>query len=179
MQRSFIGIDFGTTNTSVSQILFDDLGGTKLINYGEDKNLYPFASMLAIHKQTGEMRFGRDVKRRRMELEAEYFIISSFKSLLGTGKEFFIADKKYSGADIVARYLLLIKRYINDNYDLEITEATFALPIGFSAKARAELKFAVKSLSFPVKTTQSVIFTEDFRYIWLMMIFTINAQLLF
>ena len=45
---SVIGIDFGTTNTSIISLMKDDLG-EKCVVLGEDGE-FPFASLLAISK---------------------------------------------------------------------------------------------------------------------------------
>ena len=87
-QKKYFGIDFGTTNTTVSYLLEDEYG-IKKINCGEDN--MPFPSLLAIHKENRSVLFGREVKIKRHQLSKEYHIFSSFKSILGKDESFFIA----------------------------------------------------------------------------------------
>ena len=83
--KYFIGIDFGTTNTSVVQIYKDELGYKKQI-LGEDDGTLTFASILAIDSENS-FDFGNKVKNNREFLSENAQVISSFKSLLGTNKD--------------------------------------------------------------------------------------------
>lgn len=82
---TFIGIDFGTTNTAVVAVISNEYGSKKIF-LGEEGE-YPFSSVVAIPKNGEEMLFGREVKRRRLELSKDYNIITSMKSYLGTNEE--------------------------------------------------------------------------------------------
>jgi molecular chaperone DnaK len=146
---TFIGIDFGTTNTSAVCIIVDE-HGTKTLYLGEEGE-YPFSSIVAIPKKEGKMLFGREVKRRRLELSDDYNIIPSMKSWLGMDKEFIVNYKKYSPTDITTAFLSYIKNYIKEHYNISINDATFAFPVDFTPEARTELKKAAVSAGINVK----------------------------
>lgn len=138
---SHIGIDFGTTNTVVVEIYKDEFG-QKIRNLGEDGN-YPFSSIVAIPKNDNtEILFGRSVRAKQQELSETHDIFLSMKSYLGTDKEFVLGDKRFTATDITTKFLEYVKNYIKETHDLEITSATFSLPVGFTANARRELKKA-------------------------------------
>lgn len=139
MQKSYFGIDFGTTNTAVVQMLVDDYG-TKIVNCGEGD--LPFSSLLAINKTDGTVLFGRQVKAKRQQLSRDHYIFSSFKSKLGKDEVKTIAGKQYTPTDITAMFLAGIKNYLKYNMDLDLTEATFAIPVEFNAVQRRELRKA-------------------------------------
>lgn len=137
---TFIGIDFGTTNTAVVAVISNEYGSKKIF-LGEEGE-YPFSSVVAIPKNGEEMLFGREVKRRRLELSKDYNIITSMKSYLGTNEEFIINNRRYTAVQITAEFLRYIKVYVQKHYNIEINEATFAFPIDFTPEARKALKSA-------------------------------------
>ena len=145
---TFIGIDFGTTNTSVVQIISDEYG-KKILHLGEEGE-YPFSSIVAVPKKNGTMLFGREVKRRRLELSGEYDIIYSMKSYLGMDEEFIFGNKRYTPTDITAAFLKHIKDYIKTDHNIDIEEATFAIPIDFTPEARRELNRAAKAANIDI-----------------------------
>lgn len=147
MQRSYFGIDFGTTNAAVIQLLVDEYG-TKTVYCSEDDK--PFSSLLAINKNNGTVLFGRQVKAKRQQLSKDYYIFSSFKSKLGTDEEFPVAGKKYTPTEITALFLKGIKEYLHTNMGLDIKEATFAIPVDFNPVQRRELKKAAESAGIKV-----------------------------
>lgn len=138
---SHIGIDFGTTNTAVIQIYIDELGQKTRI-LGEKGN-YPFSSIVAIPKNgETEILFGRNVKERQLELSKTHYILQSLKSYLGTNKEFYFENQCFNATDITIKFLQYIKNYIKEYYSVDITTATFSIPVDFTYNARKELKIA-------------------------------------
>ena len=149
MQKgSFIGIDFGTTNTSVVQLLYDEYG-QRTIHLGEGGD-YPFSSIIAIPNSGGALKFGRDVKNRREELSADHDIFTSMKSHLGTDKEFIVGSSRFSATDITTKFLRSIKEYILRVHRIDITEAGLAFPVDFSPEARRELRIAAENAGIKV-----------------------------
>ena len=149
MQKSeYIGINFGTTNTAVVHFLNDELGA-RLVHLGEDGE-YPFSSIVAIPLDGGPIKFGRNVRNRREELAEDHEIISSMKSHLGTGKEFFVGSNSYTATEITTEYLKSVKSYIKEQHGIDITEAGLAFPIDFSSNARKELLLAAKNAGINV-----------------------------
>ena len=146
---SFIGIDFGTTNTAIVQLLSDEQG-IRVINLGEQGE-YPFSSVVAIPKNGGTLKFGREVRNRREELTADYEIFTSMKSFLGTDKEFIVGSHRYSATEITEKFLISIKDYISSVHKIDIKEAGFAFPVDFTPEARRELRNAAEKAGIKVK----------------------------
>ena len=147
---SFIGINFGTTNTAVVHLQSDD-HGTRIVNLGEGGGDYPFSSVVAVPKSGGALKFGREVKDHREELSAEYEIFTSMKSFLGTNKEFKVGSNRYSATDITTQFLKSVKDYIARVHKVDINEAGLAFPIDFSPEARRELRIAAENAGIMVK----------------------------
>jgi molecular chaperone DnaK len=139
MKKNYFGIDFGTTNTAVVQLRVDEHGTIE--EYCSEDDM-PFSSLLAINKKDGTVLFGRQVKAKRQQLSHEFHIFSSFKSRLGKDEVYEVGDKKYTPTDITSLYLKSIKNYVNTNMELDIDEATFAIPVDFTPLQRKELKKA-------------------------------------
>lgn len=148
---SFIGIDFGTTNTSVTRLLNDE-HGINHVNLGENGGKSPFSSVVAIPKNGGALKFGREVRSKREELATEYEIFTSMKSYLGTNKEFIVGSNRYSATEITTQFLLSIKEYIYRHYQIDITEAGLSFPVDFTPKARHELRIAAENAGISVKS---------------------------
>lgn len=146
-QRSYFGIDFGTTNTAVVYLLVDEYG-VKITNCSEDN--MPFSSLLAIHKKNGTILFGRQVKIKRHQLSQDYYIFSSFKSMLGKDESFLIAGKKYTPTNITSIFLMSIKKYVKANMNLDINEAVIAIPNDYTPIQRKELKIAAEAAGIKV-----------------------------
>ncbi len=146
---SFIGIDFGTTNTSVVQ-LFNDEQGFRRVRLGEGGE-FPFSSIVAIPKNGGFLKFGREVRRRREELASEYEILTSMKSYLGTDKEFIVGSDRYSATEITTEFLKSVKAYIARVHKIEVNEAGLAFPVDFTPEARRELRIAAENAGIKVK----------------------------
>lgn len=146
---TYYGIDFGTTNTAIVRMTSDEYG-IKENNFG-DGGEYPFSSIVAIPRKRGhKVLFGNDVKKRSVELSEDYHVIPSIKSYLGTEKEFIVNDKRYTATDITCAFLKHIKEYIRNNFNEELTESVFAIPVDFSASARTELSKASKQAGIEV-----------------------------
>ena len=133
---SVIGIDFGTTNTSIISLMKDDLG-EKCVVLGEDGE-FPFASLLAISKDN-RVFFGNKVRKNHDSFSESYRLVSSFKSLLGTGESIEINGKACPPKQIAAEYFKCLKRVIAKKYNIDVTEASFSFPVDFSAQARRDL----------------------------------------
>lgn len=150
MQKgSFIGINFGTTNTAVVQILNDE-HGFRSVNLGEGGE-YPFSSIVAIPKNGGALKFGREVRNRRAELTSDYEIFTSMKTHLGTDREFVVGPNRYSATEITTQFMKSVKAYIERVYRIEIKEAGLSFPVDFTPDARRELRIAAENAGIAVK----------------------------
>ena len=147
---SFIGINFGTTNTAVVQLLNDEQG-YRTVNLGEGGE-YPFSSIVAIPKDGGKLKFGRKVRDRREELTSKYEIFTSMKSYLGTDREFIVGSNSYSAMEITTEFFKSIKEYIVNTHGIEIKEAGLSFPSSFTPDARRELRVAVERAGIAVKS---------------------------
>ncbi|GHV54738.1 hypothetical protein FACS1894216_15370 [Synergistales bacterium] len=150
MQEYCIGIDFGTTNTAVVCIQDDKLGRrTRLL--GENGE-YPFSSIAAIPKSGGVLKFGRNVREKRLELSDTHQVFTSMKSYLGTKHEFIVGEHRYSATDITAEFLKYVKQSVLDTHKIEISEAAFSFPVDFSPEARRDLYEAAELAGIQVKS---------------------------
>lgn len=147
MQKSYFGIDFGTTNTAVVQLRVDEHG--TITEYCSEDAM-PFSSLLAINRNDGTVLFGRQVKAKRQQLSRNYQIFSSFKSKLGKDEIFEVGGKKYTPTDITSLFLKSIKNYVYTNMELNLEEATFAIPVDFTPAQRTELKKAANAAGIKV-----------------------------
>ncbi|MDR0197476.1 MAG: Hsp70 family protein [Oscillospiraceae bacterium] len=139
---TYIGIDFGTTNTAVVRINSGE-NSTVTETLGESGNS-PFASIIAIPKEGGKLVFGREVRERRLELAETHYIIPSLKTYIGSDREVISGRNRYSGEDVTCAFFKYIKKHIQKNYKIDIKEAALAFPVDFSAKARRSLKRAAE-----------------------------------
>lgn len=147
MSQNYFGIDFGTTNTAVVQLLVDEYG--RKVVYCNEEDL-PFSSLVAIKKDGTEVLIGRQVRSKRHQLSKDYHIFSSFKSNLEKNDAVVIAGKRYTARDITALFLRGIKNYIINHQGLSIESATFAIPVDFTPAQRRALKLAAESAGIKV-----------------------------
>ena len=145
----YIGIDFGTTNTSVVWVN-DDEYGRRIIPLGENGE-YPFSSIVAIPKDGGKLMFGRKVREQRLALAETHVVHTSMKSFLGTDKSFVVGEKRYYPKDITTAFLRHIREFVKQNHGIDITAASFAFPVDFSSEARQALHEAAEEAGIEVK----------------------------
>ena len=93
----FCGIDFGTTNTAM--VYFDDKYGKKQLGDSISGDIMPLPSIVAIHKKTGSIFVGADVKRNIKGLEKDFLIVRFSIISLKVGAKvptFFVGSKSES-----------------------------------------------------------------------------------
>ena len=147
--NSYIGIAFGTTNTSVVQITTDEHGQRTRI-LGENGE-FPFPSLLAIDN-TFAIKFGNEVKANRDFLSANCKVISSFKSILGTDKIIEVYGKRFKPVVLLTEYLKCLKSYIQKRHNVTITKAAFSFPVNFTREARTDLIRAAREAGIEVSS---------------------------
>lgn len=133
---SFISIDFGTSNTSIVNVMRDE-HGEKVAILGEDGE-FPFASLLAISNEN-KLFFGNKVRKSRDQLAESCRLVASFKSLLGTNECISVNGKEISPTQLAAEYFRCLKKVISKKYNIDIKEAAFSFPVDFSPEARRDL----------------------------------------
>ena len=148
VQSSWYGIDFGTTNSAASSMTGDTKETVRQINYGDDEGR-PFPSLVAINKVTGEVITGREAKVHRNELEGEYVYFSSIKSIIANEVSYEIAGKKWTPVDIAAEIFKGLKEKIGR--ERVCKEAIVAVPVGFTADKKRNLREAARRAGIEVK----------------------------
>ena len=131
MTGNFIGIDFGTTNTSVVMILKDEYG-ERIKVLGENGE-FAFASLLSID-YNNKVQIGNEVKKNRDSLAEVGQVVSSFKTLLGTNKKLRINNNEFTPVEVVAKYLECLKSFILKTHSVDISEAVFLFLLTFHQK---------------------------------------------
>ena len=134
------GIDFGTTNSSLSFIRPD--GETK--NVGESGgDPSPLPSVVAVEKSSGKILVGKEAWKRRRELTEDdnWEIVPSIKTLLGTDWKREIAGRLWRPEDIAAEILRTLKEKARIP---EVNHAIVSIPIGFTAEKRRALRNAAE-----------------------------------
>lgn len=149
-QINWFGIDFGTTNSAAVSFTGTDLLSVKEIDCGDYEGR-PFPSLVAINVKNGSVITGREAKERKNELSSEYKFFSSIKSIIGSDVPYEIAGKKWKPVDIAAEILKGLKRNVSENKGLKCDEAIVAVPIGFTADKKKNLREAAKKAGINVK----------------------------
>lgn len=141
--KHYFGIDFGTTNSAtVGCMVMGD--NREMVLYGDDEGL-PMPSVVAIDKTTGNVFTGREAWEKKMELSQSCEYISSIKSILDdTDWNRTIAGKTWTPVDIAGELFKALKLKVNSRTGACMDFATVAIPIGFSAKKRNNLRKAAK-----------------------------------
>lgn len=149
-QINWFGIDFGTTNSAAVSFTGTDLLSVKEIDCGDYEGR-PFPSLVAINVKNGSVITGREARERKNELSSEYRFFSSIKSIIGSDVPYEIAGKKWKPVDIAAEILKGLKRNVSENKGLKCDEAIVAVPIGFTADKKKNLREAAKKAGINVK----------------------------
>lgn len=148
--KNHFGIDFGTTNSSVVQIM-SGLGHENELRHGDEEGR-PLPSIVAIDKETGVVYTGRDAWKKRNELSQSCEIIPSIKSILDDkGWSKIIAGRKWTATDVAAEVFKALKNSLY-SHDVNMTSATVAVPIGFSPEKRQALRAAAKKSGISVES---------------------------
>lgn len=162
--KHFFGIDFGTTNSATIGITVHKTG-IKEVQYGDMKD-EPYPSLVAIHRETGEVLSGLEVKSNRQALSEEYEIITSIKSYLATDHVWEIAGKRWSPVKIASYIFKGLKDNVQEKSGIEMKKAVVSVPAGFSSEKRKALREAaslvgIKITSFVSESTAAVFYNYD------------------
>ncbi|MCL2062346.1 MAG: Hsp70 family protein [Firmicutes bacterium] len=155
-QKLHIGIDFGTTNISITGLIIDEVLKKRFpVRYGEEG--VPFPSILSIGRDDSgalKVKFGRKVKSHIAEFEEKgEVIIKSLKtSTADEEREFQIFGKAFKPDAIIGGLMKAIKKFIKEyrEHPVEITEATIAVPVDFSLYQRKMLIGAFRKTGIKV-----------------------------
>jgi molecular chaperone DnaK len=158
--KSF-GIDFGTTNSSVTRYMSTRLR-SELTPYDEEKR--PIPSVVAIDKQTGQVHTGLDAWSRRAELQDTCRCIASVKSLLedeGWGEE--IAGHEWTAKEIACEVFQKLRQSVSERGE-HFDTATLAIPVGLAPAARATLREAAQYAGIRIESMVSEPTAAFFAY---------------
>lgn len=144
---SLFGIDFGTTNTSA----IDALTGRA---YGDGFGS-PLPSIVAIDRASNNLLIGRDAWEHRFELRerGDFEVIRSIKSLLDK-PERWIGHKGrvWTVVDVAAALISELKQKVANTGQVDVTQATFSVPVDLSPAARKTLRLAAARAGISVTT---------------------------
>ncbi len=144
---SFIGIDFGTANTTIVRVTKDG-GSEKVTVLGEDGEI-PFAALTAITAEN-KVFFGNRVKKSYSALSESSKLVSPLASLIGTNNNITINNKECSPRQLTAEYFRALKRVVMKKHNVDITEAAISFPSSFSHEAKLDLLAAAKKAEIRV-----------------------------
>lgn len=145
---SFIGIDFGTANTTIVRVIKEN-GAEKVTVLGEDGNT-PFAALAAITAEN-KVFFGSRVKKSYSALSENSKLVSPLASLIGTSNNITINGRECTPRQLAAEYLRALKRVVMKKHGVDITEAAVSFPNSFSHEAKLDLLAAAKKADIRVR----------------------------
>ena len=156
MPSPAIGLDFGTTNSSIA---LASAKGTELIQFAG--NTPSFRSLLYLEQHqtagrtlteafTGPAAIDRYLHRHAAQLERPGRLIQSLKSYLAVrnlnGTEVF--GRRYTLEDLISRILADLRAAASEKLGADVTQAVVGRPVHFvSAEVEADDLFAVDRLS--------------------------------
>lgn len=141
---NYFGIDFGTTNCAVVNISAVDgerIGVSQ--NIGEENQRIPMPSFVAINRYTGKVKTGMSAKNTIFESE-EYYVFSSIKSIIGEERKWNIAGKEWTQINVASELFKALKSNVEKKLGINLENAVVAVPIGFSAKKKNNVRKAAK-----------------------------------
>ena len=147
---NYFGIDFGTTSSATVGFMVMD-HKPEMFYYGDEEGR-PIPSVVAIDKKTGEVYTGREAWDRKMELSESCEYISSVKSILDKETVFSIAGREWSPVDVATELFRALSRNVKERTNIEMKEATVAIPIGFSPEKREKIRMAARNAGIRIKS---------------------------
>lgn len=145
---NYFGIDFGTTNCAVVSIV--EIDGERIgesIAVGEEKG--PLPSFVAINKVSSEVKTGISAKNTIFDSD-EYVVFPSIKTIIEEDCIWNIGGREWSQIDIAAELFKALKVNVKDKLDVELEEAVVAVPVGFSAKKKNNIRRAAKDAGITI-----------------------------
>lgn len=148
--RYFFGIDFGTTNSAVVGYMVMDHKSEE-VKCGDDEGR-PIPSVVAIDNTNGTVYSGREAWDKKMELSESCEYISSVKSALDSEQKKTIAGRDWTAVDVACEVFKHLKANVQNRIGIEMSEATVAIPVGFSASKRSKLRQAAKMAGVNIRS---------------------------
>lgn len=136
------GIDFGTTNSATVAFIKGTAGiEAREITFGDAMGR-PIPSVVAIDKESGQVYTGREAWDKKLELSESCEYVSSIKSIIEEDVVFHIAGKDWTTTDIASRVFLGLREKALEQYNVILSEATVAIPIGLPPEKRRKIREA-------------------------------------
>ena len=139
------GIDFGTTNSAC----FAFQEGQRPVYYG-DSDGTPMPSIIIVDRISGEIIRGRKAWLIREESLQSCEVIQSVKSYLGTDKTWPIGGGIWTPERVAAEIFAGLKAQVVRRSNVEMKQATVAIPVGFSSRQRASLRRAAEQAGISI-----------------------------
>lgn len=149
---AYFGIDFGTTNSAtVGYVKGAHDSTARQIQYGDNLGR-PIPSVVAINKETGEVYTGRKAWEKKMELSESCEYIPSIKTILDQNTHFNIAGRIWTPSDIACEVFKELKSAVAMRSNIEMNSAVVAIPVGFNADKRRNLRIAADRAGIQITT---------------------------
>lgn len=142
----YFGIDFGTTNSAVVQ--YDTQATlTPFRHIGDGDEPIPISSVVAVDNLTQEVKVGRGVKNRLIQLRAggRHLVVESVKSLLDADETWPTPARVWRPEDIAAELFTALSEKTQEDTGELIRKAVVAIPVGMSPAKRATLRLAARA----------------------------------
>ena len=138
---SFIGIDLGTTYSSVSYL--DETGRPQIILNSDGQNLTPSC----IEINDNEITVG-EIARKGLGWDDK--VLARFKRDIGTSEKYKVGDKEFTPTECS---VFILKKLLQDAKDAigDVGEAVVTIPANFTNEARVETIKAAKLAKLKVK----------------------------
>lgn len=141
---NYIGIDFGTTNSSIA--VYKD-GNSEIIRDIEEKGSSTIPSIVMV--EDGITYVGQKAKNQ-MILKPDN-VISEVKRYMGTEKDINLEGKRYTTTEISAKIISKLKHMAEFYLGENIKEAVITIPTHFNNKVRVDLKKACTIAGLNIK----------------------------
>lgn len=136
------GIDFGTTNSATVAFIKGTAGfEAREVSFGDAMGR-PIPSVVAIDKKSGQVYTGREAWDKKLELSESCEYISSIKTIIEKNEVFHIAGKDWTTTDIASRVFLGLREKAREQYNVILSEATVAIPVGLAPEKRRKIREA-------------------------------------
>ena len=152
--RYYFGIDFGTTTSATVGYTVMDHGIEKSNEpqkYGDEEGR-PIPSVVAIDKVSGDVFIGRDAWNKKTELSQSCEYFSSIKNILDSERKWTIAGRQWSVTDIASNIFKHLKNEVYKRTEIEMKEATVAIPVGFNPSKRKKLREAASKAGIQIRS---------------------------
>ncbi len=138
------GIDFGTTNSTLSAYIGGRYGSRSPSLVSFDDAGRPVPSVVAICKDSGVVYVGREAKKRHLSEPDRYEYIRSVKTILEDDAwHKTVAGKDWTAVDIAAEIFKKIKE-LAERQSYILKEAVVAVPNGATGKKRDKIMEAAR-----------------------------------